>query len=210
MSAPRGGLADVAAIDAAVAKAVAQERARWAEVEGAVVEVREAQAAEGRLKESNAAERRAASERVRTAEAIAEEREAEAAHLRTALQKAEGQLRELKDEANARAEAAGRAAVSDLVPATPSAEGGYAVVSGGGEKTGQSAASALAVERWEAEKKLQKKVEGLRAKLTDKGRELAATEAELARSRSQLEDARQREARARELLESSQAQLAKV
>ena len=78
---------------------------------------------------------------MRTAEAIAEEREAEAAHLRTALQKAEGQLRELKDEANARAEAAGRAAVSDLVPATPSAEGGDAVVSGGGEKTGSGGGS---------------------------------------------------------------------
>ena len=77
-----------------------------------------------------------------------------------------------------------------------------AELGGGGGGAGSSvpgmSASSIAVERWAAEKKLQKKVEGLREKLTHKARELSVCEGELARVRAALDAAQKREADMRE------------
>ena len=75
---------------------------------------------------------------------------------------------------------------------------------------GGGSAGTLAVERWAAEKRLQRKVENLRTKLNEKSRELSVAEDELAKSRSALEGATKREAAMREGMVHAQEQLSRA
>lgn len=91
---------------------------------------------------------------------------------------------------------------------TPRTEGPLSCTGGG--VAAATAVSAAAVERWEAEKRLQKKHEALRTRLHEKMREIGATEAEVARGRLALEESARREAALREGLVSVQEQLGRA
>jgi len=73
-----------------------------------------------------------------------------------------------------------------------------------------TASSSIAVERWEAEKKLQKRVDSLRTKLAEKTRELTTSEGELVKARQELESAGRREQAMREGMVHAQDQLSRV
>jgi len=64
--------------------------------------------------------------------------------------------------------------------------------------------SAYAVERWEAEKRLQRRLETVRAKLQAKSSELTAAESELARTREALAESQKREGATRSIAASAQ------
>ena len=184
-----------AALAQAVARAVAEERARWQTVQQAVQEVQQARQTDDALTSSRAQREAMAQEQLRNSERAREAATREAAQLADALRQAEAQLRELKADAAGGFGGGGmrRPGTAESAAETPRSQAG-----GGGQ------GSAYAVERWEAEKKLQRKVDAMKQRLQDKGAELAAAEAELAKARNQLDEASRREEKTRELLRAAQ------
>ena len=221
----------VAEVADAVARAVAAERARWQSVEAAVGEAMGSFHADERQRAILAAQKAQQETAVAEAERQREVALVEAAKLRSALRQAEDDLEQMQhDAAEGRRAAAeqGRPATAEGRSREGGGDGRRALEAravgvntsfGGGSpprasvsaaNAGASAANAAAVERWEAEKRLQKRLEVTKAKLSEKGRELATAEAELAKSRSQLEESTRREAAMKEAMVAAQEQLARM
>lgn len=217
-----------AAVAEAVAKAVAAERGRWSEVSAAVEGVQEARQGDERVRASHAAQIARAQAMVNDAERGRQEAMAQAAHMRTALAEAEARL-SARGEDTAAAAAAARAAGAASTSSARADDGSaYEVEQRTAAAVRRSrdapagvmsppramppppssgTAGTLAVERWAAEKRLQRKVEGLRTKLNEKSRELSVAEGELAKARSALEGASKREVAMREGMVHAQDQL---
>ena len=90
-------------------------------------------------------------------------------------------------------------------PVSPSADAGFGPSCMSGGK-----ASSIALERWAVEKKLRRRVEMLRSKLSEKTNELSAAEGELAKARHALDAAHHREQAMREGMVHTQEQLVRM
>lgn len=135
----------------------------------------------------------------------------EAERLRGQLRQAEAQLHEFKRGGAGGGETAsgGAAELSEGEARRPATSGGGLPVE---VSTGVAGASSSlgALERWEAEKRLQRRLESVRGKLQAKAAELAAAEAELARTREALGEAERREAATRALASEAQGAAARL
>lgn len=130
---------------------------------------------------------------------------AEADRLRSQLRQAEAQLHELKQESGTISPSAIQAGAGGNGTPSRRSDG---VPAGGPAGAGSSSMAAL--ERWEAEKRMQRRLETVRAKLQAKSSELVAAEAELARTREELADCQKREAATRSLAAEAQESAAKM
>ena len=214
-----------AAMAEAVAKAVAVERERWVNVSAAVEEVQVSRLGDERQRAAMNAALAKAAKATEDAERGREEALQQAAQLREALHEAEERLLARGGSTAARATPVTGGGLGGRVdePEHDTADAMRRSRDGGGQSAVVSArrslsgsggvhscgAGTLAVERWAAEKRLQKKIDTLRTKLNEKSHELYVAEGELAKARAALEGATKRESALREGMVHAQEQLAR-